>query len=79
MREIHPAAFKHGLAAADIRHALRNPMRVQEKDDRRRFYLGPARDGEILEVITALRPDQSEIAIHAMKMRAKYATLLPRE
>jgi uncharacterized DUF497 family protein len=79
MREVHSAALKHGIAIADIRHALRHPMRVQEEDDRRRFYLGSSRNGELLEVVTALRPDQSEIVIHAMKMRMKYANLLPRE
>jgi len=79
MREVHPAALKHGVAAADIKHALRYALRIQEEDDRRRLYLGPARDGEFLEVVTGLRPDLSEVAIHAMKMRPKYANLLPRE
>jgi hypothetical protein len=79
MREVHPAALKHGVAAADLRHALRHAMRVQEEDDRRRLYLGSARNGELLEVVTVLRPDLSEVAIHAMTMRLKYSNLLPRE
>jgi hypothetical protein len=79
MRDVHPAALKHGVAAADIRHALRHAMRVQEEDDRRRLYLGAARSGELLEVVTVLRPDLSEVAIHAMTMRPKYSNLLPRE
>jgi uncharacterized DUF497 family protein len=79
MRDAHSAALKHGVAAADIKHALRHPLRVQEEDDRRRLYLGPARDGELLEVVTALRSDLSEVAIHAMTMRPRYANLLPRE
>jgi len=79
MRDVNPAALKHGIDAADIRHALRHALRVQEEDDRRRLYLGPARNGELLEVVTALRPDLSEVAIHAMTMRPKYSNLLPRE
>jgi hypothetical protein len=79
MREIHPAALKHGITAADIKHVLRHPMRVREEDDQRRLYLGAARSGDLLEAVTAIRPDLSEIAIHAMKMRKKYANLLPRE
>jgi hypothetical protein len=79
MREVHPAALKHGVPAIDIKHALRHALRIREEDDRRRLYLGPARNGELLEVVTGLRPDLSEVAIHAMKMRPKYANLLPRE
>jgi hypothetical protein len=79
MREVHPAALKHGVAADDIKHALGHALRTQEEDDQRRLYLGPARDGELLEVVTSLRPDLSEVAIHAMTMRPKYANLLPRE
>lgn len=79
MRELHPAAFKYGVEAADIKHALRHSMRFIDKNDGTHLYLGPARNGELLEVITALKPDQSEIAIHAMKLRRKYATLLPRD
>jgi hypothetical protein len=79
MREVHPAALKHGIVIADIRHALRHPLRLLDMNDGRLLYLGPARNGELLEVIMARRPDQSEIAIHAMKMRMKYANLLPRQ
>jgi hypothetical protein len=79
MREVHPAALKHGIAAADVRHALRHPLRFLDMNDGRYLYLGAARNGEPLEVITARRPDRSEIATHAMKMRMKYANLLPRE
>jgi hypothetical protein len=30
-----------------------------------------------LEVVTVVRDDSSELAIHAMKMRARYQRLLP--
>jgi hypothetical protein len=39
--------------------------------------LGPARNAQLLEVVTIVRDDGSELAIHAMKMRAKYRRLLP--
>ena len=79
MREVHPSALKHGIAVADIEHALRHPMKVLEGDDGSRLHLGTGRNAELLEVITTSRPDGSEQAIHAMRMRAKYAILLPRE
>jgi hypothetical protein len=79
MRRIHETAFKHGVSAADINHALKHPMRVIPQEDGTRVYLGAGADAEPLEVITVVRTDGSEIAVHAMKMRPKYATLLPRE
>lgn len=72
-------ALKHGVAASDIRHAFRHAMRRLDMVDGKYLYLGAARNGELLEVITGRRPDQTEIAIHAMRMRPKYANLLPRE
>lgn len=54
-------------------------MRRLDLNDARFLYLGAARNGEVLEVITSLRQDETEVAIHAMKMRSKYANLLPRE
>ena len=79
MREVHPVALKHGIPVGDIKHAFRHALRIREEDEHRRLYLGPARNGELLEVVTVLRPDLSEVAIHAMKMRPKYAILLPGE
>jgi uncharacterized DUF497 family protein len=79
MRDVHPAALKHGITVADIRHAMTHPIRVLEGDDRRRVYLGPARNADLLEVITVRRADGSEVAVHAMKMRRKYANLLSSE
>ncbi|HWN72616.1 MAG TPA: hypothetical protein VNN15_02280 [Solirubrobacterales bacterium] len=79
MREVHPAALKHGVEPADIKHALRHALRFIDKNDGTYLYLGPARNGQLLEVVTAFKPDQSEIAIHAMRMRRKYANLLPRD
>jgi len=75
--EIHPAARKHRVADEDILHATANAITVDDQDDDTRLYLGPARNAEMLEVVMVVRNDGSELAIHAMKMRANYKRLLP--
>lgn len=52
-------------------------MSVDDQDNDTRLYLGPARNAELLEVVTIVREDGSELAIHAMNMRPKYRELLP--
>jgi hypothetical protein len=79
MRRVHPAALKHGVSVLDIEHAMRHPIRVIPREDGARLYLGPARNVDLLEVLTVLQPDESQLAIHAMKMRPRYANLMPRE
>jgi hypothetical protein len=74
---VHASARKHGVADADIRHATKNALTLDEQDDDTALYLGPAVNGELLEVVTVLRDDGTEIAIHAMKMRRTYQRLLP--
>lgn len=54
-------------------------MAIDDLDEDLRLYLGPARSGELLEVVTIVRKDCPELVIHAMKMRAKYQRLLGRE
>ncbi len=54
-----------------------NAMSIDDQDDDTRLYLGPARSAELLEVVTIIREDRSELAIHAMKMRPKYRRLRP--
>ncbi len=51
-------------------------MSIDEQADDTRLYLGPARDADLLEVLTIVREDGSELAIHAMRMRPKYLPLL---
>jgi hypothetical protein len=77
--EIHSSARKHGLGDEDIEHAVENAMSIDDQDDDTRLYLGPARNAELLEVVTIVRDDESELVIHAMKMRPKYRRLLPGE
>lgn len=71
--EVHPSARKHGIADEDIEHA----MAIEDQDEDTRLYLGPSRSADLLEVVTIVRNDGSELAIHAMKMRGKYQRLLP--
>ena len=52
-------------------------MAIDDQDDDTRLYLGPARNAELLEIVTIVRDDNTELAIHAMKMRDKYQELLP--
>ncbi len=52
-------------------------MAIETQDDDTRLYLGPSRNAKLLEVVTIVRDDGSELVIHAMKMRAKYRRLLP--
>ena len=75
--EIHPSARKHGIADEDIQHATAHAMVIEDRDDNTRLYLGPSRSADLLEVVAIVRDDGSELAIHAMKMRAKYQRLLP--
>jgi hypothetical protein len=77
--DIHPAARKHGIADEDIEHATTNAMSIDDQADDTRLYLGPARDAQLLEIVTILRDDGSELAIHAMEMRPKYRRLLPED
>jgi hypothetical protein len=50
---------------------------VGERYEATDLLLGPARNAALLEIVTIVRDDGSEIAIHAMHMRAKYRRLLP--
>lgn len=79
MLRIHPAARKHGISDADIRHAVNHAMTSNELGDWKRLYLGPGRDGGILEIVTLTRKPRTEIVIHAMKMRRNYTRILSGE
>lgn len=75
--EVHASARRHGVADADIEHAIENAMVTKEADDDERLYIGPARNAALLEVATIVRSGRRELAIHAMAMRNKYRQLLP--
>jgi hypothetical protein len=75
--DVHPSGLKHGVASEDIEHAVRNAMAIDELEDDLCLYLGPARDGSLLEVVTLIAQGGTELVIHAMRMRPKYRRLLP--
>lgn len=47
-------------------------MTIDDFEDWTYHYLGPGRNGNLLEVVTVMRGKRSEMAIHAMKIRPKY-------
>jgi hypothetical protein len=73
--DIAPNARKHGIADDDMRHALRNPVRVADVDDGLTMFIGPARDGTLVEVGVA-DTTSGPVIIHAMRARPKF---LPRK
>ena len=75
--QIHPSARKHGVSDDDIDHALKHAMSIDDQDDDLRLYLGPARNAELIEVVTIAGDGAIETVVHAMKMRAKYRWLSP--
>lgn len=77
--DVHESARRHDVADDDIRHAVANAMVIEDQEDDTRLYLGAGTAGALLEVVTIVREDGSELAIHAMPMRPKYRRLLPGE
>lgn len=53
-------------------------MAIDDHDDDSRLYLGPARNADLLEVVTIIKDDGTEL-IHAMQLRPRYRPLLPGE
>lgn len=82
MIEIHQAARKHRVTDADIAHAHSHAVYRSDFGDEepppRVLYLGPDRAANLLEIITLIRPNLPELAIHAMPARPQYLQLLRR-
>jgi hypothetical protein len=74
--EIYPSARKHGITDVDIEHAVDRAIAVAEQDDGKVLYLGPDLSGNLLEIVSVLRDDGTEIVIHAMRMRRSYESFL---
>lgn len=74
--EIYGSARRHGIVDEDIVHAVEHALAAGEQDDGKVLYLGPDRAGNLLEVVSVVRDDGSEVVIHAMRMRAKYEPFL---
>jgi GNAT superfamily N-acetyltransferase len=76
MLRIHPAARKHGIADADIEHAVKYAIAIDDLGDWKRLYLGPGRNAALLEVVALVQGQKSQMIIHAMKMRSKYRKII---
>jgi hypothetical protein len=74
--EIFSSARRHGIADDDITHAVEHALAGGEQDDGKVLYLGADRAGNMLEVVSVVRDDGSEVVIHAMRMRLKYEPFL---
>ncbi|MGI8684737.1 MAG: hypothetical protein ACR2MO_06565 [Acidimicrobiales bacterium] len=74
--EIYASARRHGVSDVDIEHAVKHALVAGEQDDGKVLYLGPDCTGNLLEVVSVLRDDGSEIVIHAMRMRRIYESFL---
>jgi len=55
--DIYRSARKHGVADADILHAVDHALGAAEQDDGKVLYLGADRAGNMLEVIAVERDD----------------------
>ena len=51
-------------------------MATGDQDGGKVLYLGPDHSGNMLEVVSVLRDDGTEIVIHAMPMRRSYKSFL---
>jgi hypothetical protein len=76
--EVHPSARKHGVADDDIRHAIDHVLAIEDagEDPDRWLVIGPDRAGNPLEVVVLVTVEDTRLAIHAMRMRAKYRRLI---
>lgn len=75
--EIYESAHKHGISVQDIRHGIDHALVATDEDETNKvLYLGPDRAGNLLEIATVLRDDDTEIVIPAMRMRRIYERLL---
>lgn len=73
------SARKHGVADEDIEHGISHALTAGEQADGKVLYLGADRAGNLLEIVSVLREDGSEVVIHAMPMRRQYEPFLRRQ
>lgn len=69
-------ARKHEVADADIWHAVRNAMRRVILDDDLVMLIGPASDGELLEIGVLDIEGDDPVVIHAQPLRLKFHRFL---
>lgn len=64
-------ARKHGIADEDSLHAVRNAI-AQRLDEDFTMRVGPARDGDLLEVGVLGLDSDDPVIVHAMPFRPQY-------
>lgn len=66
------------MADGDIRHAINHALAIEDagEDPDRWLVVGPDRAGNLLEVVVLLTAEGGQLAIHAMRMRAKFRRLI---
>jgi hypothetical protein len=74
--DIYDSAHRHGIADVDSVHAVHHAVVSAEDEEDNCLYLGADRSGNMIEVVSVIREDGSEIVIHAMRMRRRYERLL---
>jgi uncharacterized DUF497 family protein len=76
--EVHDSARRHGVVDEDIHHAIDHALAIEDagEDPDRWLVIGPDRAGNLLEVVVLTTVEDTQLAIHAMPMRAKFRRLL---
>jgi hypothetical protein len=76
--EIHPSARRHGIADADMLHAIDQSLVVDDlgDDPDRWLVIGPDQAANLLELVVLVTAEGNELMIHAMPLRAVYRKLL---
>ena len=76
--EIHHSARKHGVADEDVHHAISHALAIEDagEDPDRWLVVGPDRAGNLLEVVVLTTLEGTQLAIHAMPIRAKFRRLI---
>jgi uncharacterized DUF497 family protein len=76
--EIHGSARKHGVVDEDIQHAIDHALAIEDagEDPDRWLVVGPDRAGNLLEVVVLTTVEDTQLAIHAMPIRARFRRLL---
>jgi hypothetical protein len=77
--EVYESARKHGVADADMLHAVDHALAIEDAGEEpdRWLVIGPDRAGNLLEVVVMMTAEGRQLAIHAMPMQAKFQRLLP--
>jgi hypothetical protein len=70
-------AFKHGIAEADIRHALDRPLfdHTIPGEENKNLLIGLDRSGNSLEILYNVLEEDTINIFHAMKCRKAYRML----